>query len=68
MKNDSNLVCGVISMWLTILTWLFAHCMLGNFSCFCCCLLIFFQNKRFQEIFRENNQSVTVKSLDPDQD
>ena len=23
--------------------------MLGNFSCFCCCLLIFFQNKLFQK-------------------
>ena len=26
------------------------HCMLGNFSCFCCRLLTFFQNKIFQNI------------------
>ena len=24
-------------------------CMLGNFSCFCCCLLSFFQNELFQK-------------------
>ena len=33
---------------------LFAHdlflCMLGNFSCFCCSLLTFFQNQLFQNI------------------
>ena len=28
----------------------------------------FFKNKLFQEFFRENNQNVTVKGLDPAQD
>ena len=38
-------------------------CMLGNFSCFCCCLLIFFKINFFsKKSFRVS------KVLDPDQD
>ena len=36
--------------------------MLGNFSCFCCRLLIFFKIKFFKNIIRVPN------NLDPDQD
>ena len=41
-------------------------CMLGNFSCFCCCLLNFskstFSKNALRNTIRESN------SLDPDQD
>ena len=48
MKKFYNLEPGQINIFLTL-------CMLSHFSCFCCCLLTFFQNKRF---FQEQNQSV----------
>ena len=35
-------------------------CMLGNFACLFCCLLIFFQNIIFQNIFKEYHQCRTV--------
>ena len=45
---------------------LFTLCMLGNFSCFCCCLLTFFKitfsKNSFKNIIRVSN------GLDPDQD
>ena len=35
-------------------------CMLGNFACLFCRLLIFFQNIIFQKIFKEYHQCQTV--------
>ena len=43
--------------------------MLGNYTCFCCCLQTFFfkiKINRFEKFFQEHYQS--VKMLDPDQD
>ena len=40
-------------------------CMLGNFSCFCCCLLTF-QNQLFKKNLQEHYES--VNGLGPDQD
>ena len=34
----------------------FTLCMLCKFSCFCCCLLNFFQKKKFQEICQSVKQ------------
>ena len=33
-------------------------CMLGNFSCFCCCVKIFFKINFFKKFFQEHYQSV----------
>ena len=41
-------------------------CMLGNFSYFCCRLLIFFKNKFSENSLR--NVITVSNSLDPDQD
>ena len=40
--------------------------MLGNFSCFCWCVLTFFKINFFKIFFQEHYQS--VNSVDPDQD
>ena len=46
--------------------------MLGNFSCFCRRVLIFFKNNLFKKLFQEHYLSVKwfglSNSLDPDQD
>ena len=36
----------------------FTFCMLGNISCFCCCVLTFFNIKIFKKFFQEQYQSV----------
>ena len=41
-------------------------CMLGNFSCLCCCLLTFFKINFFKNSFRNINR--VSYSLDRDQD
>ena len=35
-----------------------SRAVLGNFSCFCCCLLSCFQNELFIKFFQEHYQSV----------
>ena len=41
-------------------------CMLGNFSCFCCCLLSFSKSTFSKNSFR--NTLTVSNGLDPDQD
>ena len=36
----------------------FTLCILGNCSCFCCCLLTFFKINFFKKLFQEHYQSV----------
>ena len=42
------------------------HCMLGNFSCFCCQLLTFYEIDFLKKSFR--NTIRVSNALDPDQD
>ena len=55
-------ICGLLQSWLALQGLIstrhramtpFTLCMLGNFSCFCCCLLNFFQNWHFPKILSE---------------
>ena len=45
---------------LTQITMVLSLCLLGKFSCFFCCLLIFFKSNFFEKFFQEYDQCRTV--------